>query len=120
MPEWWENDGAGETRGSCQPLSNAAAVNCRENIRPPSMEASLEKILMDSGKKYLGGPPAVSVPAAALFNVNGPKHSSTVDLRHRSGGEGLCAVAVIFLALHPASHSARLLGRFGRTFFFRN
>lgn len=47
MPERRENDGASETRGSCQPLSNAA-VNCRENIRPPSMEASLEKILMDS------------------------------------------------------------------------
>jgi len=48
MPEWWENDGASETRGSCQPLSNAA-VNWKENIRPLCMEASLEKILMDSG-----------------------------------------------------------------------
>jgi hypothetical protein len=49
MPEWWENDGAtSETRGSCQPLSNAA-VNYKEKIRPPCMEASLEKILMVSG-----------------------------------------------------------------------
>jgi hypothetical protein len=48
MPEWWESDGAGETRGSCQPQSNAA-VNCKENIRPLGMEASVEKILMGSG-----------------------------------------------------------------------
>jgi hypothetical protein len=33
VPEWWESDGASETRGSCQSLSNAAVI-CRENVRP--------------------------------------------------------------------------------------
>lgn len=37
-----ESDGASETRGSCQPLSNAA-VNRKEKIRPLCMEAKARK-----------------------------------------------------------------------------